>query len=509
MKIRNIALKMSALLAVLALVASCTIVAPSFEDSIPVVTERCGDRDALPGELVLNFWHALNNENQTAIEELTRRFNEANKGQVCVNLTAQGNYNTARDNTDAALKAGKNIPDLVTTYPDHVAQYSLSNRVIDLKPYIEDPVVGLDTADWEDFHEIYRNESQGYAGGFTYSLPLNKSTEVMYYNATFFDTWMEKYESEGLKNPADIVVTDPSTWWTWEDIKTVGLVVQKITKTEVNPLTGKPYNEVKMKVGEAEKTFSFPNGNPMMAYDSDANLFITLAHQSGGGYTSIDDKGNSSLDFMNDTTLSALEMYEELVEVHGVATIPPLIDESLRYASDAFLNQMIFLNVGSSAGSNYNDPQGAFELGVAPIPQVSLDNPQVIQQGTNITMLDSNKENTKARQDAAWLYIKHVTSSESSTYFATNTAYLPTRISSTNSAEYQAYLAKVNPKSGRPHAGSQAETVGANQVYALFFDDAFVGSSSVRDDVGAALTSALKSKTLSIRDAAQEVYDKY
>ena len=83
-----------------------------------------------------------------------------------------------------------------------------------------------------------------------------------------------------------------------------------------------------MKVGEAEKTFSFPNGNPMMAYDSDANLFITLAHQSGGGYTSIDDKGNSSLDFMNDTTLSALEMYEELVEVHGVATIPPLIDES-------------------------------------------------------------------------------------------------------------------------------------------------------------------------------------
>jgi multiple sugar transport system substrate-binding protein len=507
-KIRNLALRVSAVLTVLTLAVSCTIVQPSFEDSSTVVTERCGDRDALPGEIVLNFWHALNNENQTAIEELTRRFNEEHKGSVCVNLTAQGNYDTARDNTDAAIKAKNNIPDLVTTYPDHVAMFALSGNVVDLKPFIDDPEIGFTQEEWEDIYEIYRNESHAYAGGYTYSLPLNKSTEVMFYNATFFETWLEQYGPQGLKDPSLIDVTDPSTWWTWEDIREVGLVVREITKTELNPETGKNYNEVTMTVGETPKTFKFPDGNPLLAYDSDENLFITLAHQSGGGYTSVDDQGNYSLDFMNEVTLGAVEKYEKLVEEYKVATIPALIDQSLRYASEPFLNEMIFMTVGSSAGSKHNDPQGKFKLGVAPIPQMDLENPKVIQQGTNITMLDTGKENSEARQRAAWLYIKHVTSTESSAYFASKTAYLPIRETSRLSQEYQEYLARTN-RDGRPHAGAQAETVGSQQVFAYFFDEAFASSSKVRDDIGIALTEALSATTKSIRDTAQVVYDKY
>ena len=115
-----------------------------------------------------------------------------------------------------------------------------------------------------------------------------------------------KYGPQGLKDPSLIDVTDPSTWWTWDDIRDVGLVVQEITKNEVNPETGKNYNEVTMTVGETQR-----HSNSLMeihfAYDSDENLFITLAHQSGGGYTSVDDQGNYSLDFMNEVTLGAVE----------------------------------------------------------------------------------------------------------------------------------------------------------------------------------------------------------
>jgi multiple sugar transport system substrate-binding protein len=431
--------------------------------------QACGggskdDNKTNDGSVEITFWHAFNSDNEVAITELTRQFNEAHKGQYKVTLVGQGNYDNLKDTTNAAIKSNnsKAIPDLVATYPDHVAEYMQSGAVQALDDYITNSENGI--SDFDDIMEVFRQESKSYANGKYLSLPLNKSTEVMYYNKTFFD---------------ENNLTVPTTW---AEVKAVAQKIKDLTKG----------NTVTLTLGDSEKVLKYPNGQPSLGYDSVDNLFITLAHQSGGGYTSYSN-GDVKYEFNNPTTIAGLQYFVDLVE-DGYALIPEKLDASILYLSQAFVNELIYMNVGSIAGSQHNDPQGAFEVGVAPVPQFKgmseFPNAEhaVIQQGTNITMLNKN---TEAERTGAWEYIKFITSSESSAYFASKTGYLPIRQTSFDSDIYQEYLNKADRFTKVIHVGGLAEREAFAQVDRFFVDPAFPGSTAARDQVGLVLSNTI------------------
>lgn len=551
--------------------------------------------DGKDGSTVINFWHALNNVNQNAVYDLTMRFNQANAGKICVQMVSQTSYDNAFDNILSAIKSNGNagFPDLATTYPDHVASYAGSDAVIDMTSYAKDATIGFPATGEDSYEDIlpnYRRESTNYrfspsdlgaTDGKMYSLPLNKSTEIMYFNKTFFDYWSGKeakladgkkmtdihsewrgdtleqvlftkentpsksddeikalnlgdqgpyityggqtgYPADlGFKNPADINPADPSTWWTWRDVKTVGEIIQIITKTKIDPTDRdfKKYNEVIL----ANESTSNPSktkerGNWTFSYDSPSNMFVTLANQASDNYVELVDNGKGGVapnfKFGSTAAREAYSYYEELYDA-GIATVPGAIgDGTLKYATAPFVSKFLFLSAGSVAGASLNSA-GEFETGTAPIPQMNSSKARVIQQGTNITMMAykaSEISGTPAKVEKAkktWEYVKYLTSHDANLYFATNTTYMPTRKSVIESEEYTAYL---NADIAERRALRTAIAV-SNNDGVLFTDPPFVGSGSVRSDAENEMVDALLSSTLTmdkvIQDYAAKCKDTY
>ncbi len=75
------------------------------------------------------------------------------------------------------------------------------------------------------------------------------------------------------------------------------------------------------------------------------------------------------------------------------------------------------------------------ELGVAPLPRGSA--PAVQAAGTNLAIFS---QATPSSQKAAWGFVRWVTSPEITARWATETGYLPVRLSAIQSADYQAFL---------------------------------------------------------------------
>ena len=184
----------------------------------------------------IEFWHAMSGTNQEAVDALVEQFNStigAEKG-ITVEAVYQGAYNDLKTKTTAALKSGS-APAIAQAYPDWVAEYLQSEAVVALDDYIKDSEVGI--KDFDDITQAYRDENSQYEGGKFYSLPFNKSTEVLYYNKAFF-------EENGLTVPT-----------TWNEVEEVSAKIKELT------------------------------GNPAFGIDSIQNYFITMVQQFGGKYT--------------------------------------------------------------------------------------------------------------------------------------------------------------------------------------------------------------------------------
>jgi ABC-type glycerol-3-phosphate transport system substrate-binding protein len=156
-----------------------------------------------------------------------------------------------------------------------------------------------------------------------------------------------------------------------------------------------------------------------------------MTKQWGGQYTNA--AGECLFD--NKQSRDAISFYVDMFK-DGLAATPKFFNAD--FASDAFVQEKVYMTTGSSAGVSYNDPKGAFEVGIAPIPQkAQAAKNYVIQQGTNVTLF---KQEDPQVELAGWLFMKFLTSPQETLRWATNTSYFPVRKSAYLSAEYQAHL---------------------------------------------------------------------
>ena len=370
---------------------------------------------------------------------------------ITIEVTQVGNYDDVREQISTEITVG-NQPNIAYCYPDHVALYNLAKAVTTLDSMIDSTVevtradgtteiLGLTAEQKADFIEGYYNEGKQFGDGLMYTMPLSKSTEVLYYNKTFF-------EANNLNVPT-----------TWDELEAVCAKIKEID----------------------------PNSIPL-GYDSESNWFITMCEQYQSPYTSA--SGDHYL-FDNEQNHAFIKKFNEWYQ-KGYLTTQTLYGA---YTSGLFTTLdgvRSYMSIGSSAGATYQRPSAnadgsyPFEVGIATIPQVNAESPKVISQGPSLCIFQ--KENSQ-EVIASWLFVKFLTTNVAfQAEFAMASGYVPVLKSVGENPVYADYIAKAD---GGNYVAALSAKVCLQQEHAYYTSPAFNGSSVAREQVGALLTKCL------------------
>ncbi len=368
-----------------------------------------------------------------------------------------GSYDDVKSQISTEVTTG-NQPNIAYCYPDHVASYNMAKAVATLDTFINSTLeitradgttepLGLTEAQINDFIKGYYDEGKAFGDGFMYTLPLSKSTEVLYYNKTFFD----KHN-----------LTPPTTW---DELETLCATIKSID----------------------------PDCIPL-GYDSEANWFITMCEQQGSPYTSA--TGDHFL-FDDERNHEFVKRFRTWYEKGYMTTQ----DLSGGYTSALFTKAESeegnsYMSIGSSAGATHQRPaevDGAypFEVGITTIPQVNAENPKVISQGPSLCIF---KKDNPQEVLASWLFVKFLTTNVNfQAEFSMASGYVPVIKSVGENEIYKEFLAKAD---GGKYISALSAKICLEQESAYYTSPAFNGSSTARDEVG-----KLMQKCFSAKDA--------
>ena len=399
--------------------------------------------------VTITFYHTMGANLRDVLDAYIVEFNKLYPN-ITIAHEQTGSYDDVRDTISTKIPA-KEQPNIAYCYPDHVALYNLAGAVTTLDNLIDSTVevtradgttetLGLTAEQKADFIEGYYNEGKEFGDGLMYTMPLSKSTEVLYYNKTFFD-------ANNLTVPT-----------TWDELE---------------------------KVCEQIKAID-PNSIPL-GYDSEANWFITMCEQQNSPYTSA--TGDHFL-FDNEQNRAFVKKFNGWVQ-KGYLTTQELYGG---YTSGLFTSTQdpkSYMSIGSSAGATHQRPDmvdGAypFEVGIATVPQLNADNKKVISQGPSLCVFQ--KDNPQ-EVIASWLFVKFLTTNvEFQAEFGMASGYVPVLKSVGDNPVYADYLKSAD---GGAYIAALSAKVCLEQQDAYYTSPAFNGSSEARDQVGALMTKCL------------------
>ena len=383
-------------------------------------------------EVTITFYHQMGAQLQEILNTAIADFNKIYPN-IKVEHKTYGDYNGVRDQIKTEISVGDQ-PNLTYCYPDHVALYNVAGAVQTLDTLINDPTYGFTAEQIADFIPAYYNEGKAFGDGKMYTLPISKSTEVLYYNKTFF-------EKNGLTVPT-----------TWEEMEAVCRQIKAIDPTCI-PL----------------------------GYDSESNWFITMCEQYGSEYTSVD---GENFRFNNETNRNFVKKFQEWYSQKLVTTE----ELSGGYTSNLFTGKTeggtrCYMCIGSTGGATYQQPSQTngvfeFEVGITSIPQVNPEQPKVISQGPSICIF---KNEDPQEVLATWLFAKFLTTDVTfQASVSMNNGYAPVIQSVKNHPVYSDFLASYSTSNIQAYAVK----VALDQADAYYVSPAFNGSSVARDQVG-------------------------
>ena len=443
----------------------------------------CGEKKTMGGvyevpeggydgsKVTITFYHTMGQDLREVLDKYIVEFNKLYPN-ITIEHKQVGSYDDVKNKISTEITVG-NQPNLAYCYPDHVALYNMGNAVITLDNLIASTietkradgtteVLGLTAEQIADFIPGYYAEGACYGDGLMYTLPMSKSTEVLYYNKTFFT-------ENNLQVPT-----------TWEEMEAVCAAIKEID----------------------------PNCIPL-GYDSEANWFITMCEQYGSAYTSTD--GDRYL-FNNETNRNFITMLRDWYK-KGYVTTQEINGGA--YTSDLFTKETkpedptkCYMCIGSTAGASHQIPKQdaegnyLFEVGIATIPQVNPEQPKVISQGPSLCIF--GKENDQEVM-ASWLFVKFLTTTvEFQADFSRASGYVPV-IQSVNEDEvYAKFLEKADGGSYLPALSTKMALA---QADAYFVSPAFNGSSNARVEVGELLQKCLLMDSTDLEKNLQKAFE--
>ena len=431
------------------------------------------------GKVNITFYHTMGKNLQEVLEYYVEDFEELYPF-INVIHSQEGGYDDVRDKISNELFVGEH-PNIAYCYPDHVALYNVAKAVTVLDSYIDFngsytfadgnvvENIGLTQAQKDDFIQGYYNEGRQFGDGKMYTLPLSKSTEVLYYNKTFF-----------TENNIEV----PTHWWCNETCPAECKSSLEYVCAQIKGIDSK----------------SIPLG-----YDSEANWFITMCEQYGSDYTSLD-KNNHFL-FDNETNRSFVKMFHDWY-VKGWVTTEEIYGSYTSGLFTATEGQKCYMVIGSTGGASYQQPPQVdgtplFETDMATPPQANPTSPKVISQGPSLCIFkDSNPQEVVA----SWLFVKFLTTNvEFQAAFSMTSGYAPVIKSVQQNPVYQQWLEAAN---GFNNLTAMSVKLALAQADAYFVSPAFNGSSEARDQVGTLMQDALVSTDADIDAAIKKLFEK-
>ena len=414
-------------------------------------------------EVTITFYHTMGANLSEVLEAYIAEFNKLYPNIHIVHKQV-GGYDDVRKQISTEITVG-NQPNIAYCYPDHVAGYNVAKAVVTLDELIASEItveradgttetLGLTDAQIADFIQGYYNEGKEFGDNKMYTMPLSKSTEVLYYNKTFFD-------ANGL--------TPPTTWDEMEEL------CKKIKEID-------------------------PDCIPL-GYDSEANWFITMCEQHGSPYTSA--TGEDHFLFDNETNRAFVKRFRDWYqkgyvttqEIYGAYTsgLFTTIGESHTDKDGNYVKVIkSYMSIGSSAGATHQRPAKddngnyPFEVGITSIPQLDANNAKVISQGPSLCIF---KKDNPQEVVASWLFVKYLTTTvEFQAEFSMASGYVPVIKSVADNEIYADFLANAN---GGSNISALSAKVCLAQEKAYYTSPAFNGSSTARDQVGALMQKCL------------------
>ena len=423
--------------------------------------------------VTITFYTTMGTNLTPVLEQYIAEFNKLYPN-ITVVYESIGGYDDVRDQIKTEITVG-NQPNIAYCYPDHVALYNLAGAVATLDNLIESEIevtkadgtteiLGLTDAQQADFIQGFYEEGRQFGDGLMYTLPFSKSTEVLYYNKTFF-------EANNLTVPT-----------TWDELEATCEAIKAID----------------------------PNSIPL-GYDSESNWFITMCEQLKTDYTSATKVDGTNFLFDNDENKEFVTKFNEWYQ-KGYLTTQELYGA---YTSGLFTAQTgtkSYMSIGSSAGATHQRPKAdangnyPFEVGIAPIPQADKENnPKVISQGPSLCIF---KKDNPQEVIASWLFVKFMTTNvEFQADFSMASGYVPVLKSVANDETYMEFTGKAD---GGDYVAALSAKVCLEQESYYYTSPAFNGSSMARDQVGALLTKLLTEQNLTkekIDKAFQDAID--
>ncbi len=388
--------------------------------------------------------------------------------------------------------AVNNYADMAVLYPDAIGTLINYNVVTQLDDYMNNTEYGFTADDIDDIAPAYIEEGKKYSVEGTYSLPFCKSTEAMFYNKGIL-VGLDLSAYDATINEGKALSETYLNNLTWDEL------FDKLCPALV------AHNEAAdsdHKILQDNATYS----KAVLGYDSDDNLFITLAEQYGYGYTSVDavtgegkllfnvDDIDSDGDGKNDTNgmKELLKKFKKAYDKGYIITKGS--SNGGNYTNYSFTAGSALFSIGSTGGAKYQRSD-TLDTGVANIPQAPKGDGHksaVISQGPSICLL-SHKDANKSL--ASWLFYKHMVTTKNSLKWSLDTDYAPIRYSAMESNEYLDASSETDTELyslDRLKARVRTYVASSDVSSSLYTSPVFKGSDAARTQVGSLVTTLFK-----------------
>ena len=497
----------------------------------------CGGDD---GRLHIKFYHTMGENLRKVLNQYVKEF-EALYPEYKIDHEQIGGYEDVRDQIATEITANKQ-PNIAYCYPDHVALYNLALAVKTLDGYIDSEeivtradgsteILGLTDEQKADFIQAYYEEGKQFGDGLMYTMPLSKSTEVLYYNKTYFEVAQKVYTSDvaldingnPVKDKNGNTIPNPNknnemynifVPTTWDEMELICARIVGIENDRLPDATKSKAEKVEQVViseNEVHKIYLDKDGKKLaqvvpLGYDSEANWFITMCEQMGLPYTSTE--GEKFLfdteehhEFVTRFREWYLKGYVTTQEIHGSYT------SSLFTAKTGTKS---YMSIGSSAGATHQRPKAdaddkyPFEVGITPIPQFNQENPKVISQGPSLCIFEASEEEMRA----SWLFVKFLcTNVAFQADFSRESGYVPVIKSVNTDPVYADFLANAD---GGENIAALSVKVCLEQEEYYYTSPAFNGSAKARDEVGKLIQAVFKlsPETANLPEAIKKLFKK-
>lgn len=392
-----------------------------------------GGGEAADGKETFVFWTGLSGQAGEVIAQVINNYNHS-QDKVFVDLQYQGSYQESLNKLKTSMRT-QDGPDLVQIYEAGTRTMIDSGFIIPMQQIIDDYNIDISGLE-ENMLNYYTVDDQ------LYSMPLNTSVPVCYYNKTVLS-------EIGYENGPQ----------TWDDIADISQKVldQGLAKSGIalcsnliwcfeQPMVQQEYPMVDNgngRSGRATKT-TFADGTLAVEIASKFQELVTKGYVADVGFT---------------------------IEANRAAF----------WSGDA----VIMCDSSGSIRSSLETIGGAYELGVCQFPGLTSDAPNggVTLGGGSVYICDNGKGDS--RNEAIADFIKYLISPETQGYIFANTGYFPVTGEALNEDSvketlktYPQYQAVIDTVHNSPNMGFgplYASLVDAREIYSGYLEQMMLG----------------------------------